>query len=294
MTTAAIIPARWASSRFPGKPLFPIRGKPLIQHVWERCLKAKTLSQIVIATDDMRIAETAFDFGAEVSLTSPRHPSGTDRVAEVAAGLRRFRHIINVQGDEPAVDPRLIDRIAQTLERYPKLEMVTAGCPFETESDALNPNNVKVVTALDGRALYFSRSLIPFERDKSHRQTPGSRPLWHIGIYGYRRDFLAAIRSLEAHAARKHRKARATSRPRTRRHHSRRPNPPSRARRGHPGRRSPGGSCPGATWPSQAKVNALDRLTVCEVREPPQALARRCRRFRAVSHRREAGLWTAG
>ena len=190
MTTAAIIPARWASSRFPGKPLFPIRGKPLIQHVWERCLKAKTLSQIVIATDDMRIAETAFDFGAEVSLTSPRHPSGTDRVAEVAAGLRRFRHIINVQGDEPAVDPRLIDRIARTLERYPKLEMVTAGCPFETESDALNPNNVKVVTALDGRALYFSRSLIPFERDKSHRQTPGSRPLWHIGIYGYRRDFL--------------------------------------------------------------------------------------------------------
>ena len=190
MTTAAIIPARWASSRFPGKPLFPIRGKPLIQHVWERCLRAKTLSKIVIATDDMRIAEVAFHFGAEVSLTSPKHPSGTDRVAEVAARLHRFRHIINVQGDEPALNPRLIDRIAQTLECDSKLKMVTAGSPFETESDALNPNNVKVVTALDGSALYFSRSLIPFDRDKSHHPTPGSQPLWHIGIYGYRRDFL--------------------------------------------------------------------------------------------------------
>jgi 3-deoxy-manno-octulosonate cytidylyltransferase (CMP-KDO synthetase) len=191
MTTAAIIPARWASSRFPGKPLFPILGKPLIQHVWERCAKARTLSQIVIATDDMRIAEAAFNFGAEVSLTSPRHPSGTDRVAEVAARLRRSRHIINVQADEPTLDPRLIDRLVQTLERDPKLKMVTAASPFETESDARNPNNVKVVAALDGKALYFSRSLIPFARDETPRATRVSRPLlWHIGIYGYRRDFL--------------------------------------------------------------------------------------------------------
>ena len=98
---------------FPGKPLFPILGKPLIQHVWERCQAAKRLSQIIIATDDMRIAEAAFDFGAEVSLTSPKHPSGTDRIAEVAARLRGFRHIINVQGDEPALDPRLIDRLVR-------------------------------------------------------------------------------------------------------------------------------------------------------------------------------------
>jgi 3-deoxy-manno-octulosonate cytidylyltransferase (CMP-KDO synthetase) len=190
MTAAAIIPARWASTRFPGKPLFPILGKPLIQHVWERCLKAKTLSQIIIATDDMRIAEASFDFGAEVSLTSPKHPSGTDRIAEVAARLRGFRHIINVQGDEPALDPRLIDRVVQALQRDSKLKMVTAASPFETESDALNPNNVKVVTALDDRALFFSRSLIPFNRDRSQSSNRSFQLLWHIGIYGYRRDFL--------------------------------------------------------------------------------------------------------
>ena len=197
MTAAAIIPARWASTRFPGKPLFPILGKPLIQHVWEHCLKAKRLSQIIIATDDMRIAEAAFDFGAEVSLTSPEHPSGTDRVAEVAVRLRGFGHIINVQGDEPALDPRLIDRLVLALERNPKLEMVTAAAPFGAPSEAHNPNNVKVVTTLDSKALYFSRSHIPFARDNAQPSTRTSQlstlnfqPLWHIGIYGYRRDFL--------------------------------------------------------------------------------------------------------
>lgn len=190
MKAAAIIPARWASTRFPGKPLFTILGKPLVQHVWEHCQKARTLSETIIATDDMRIAETAFSFGAEVSLTSPKHQSGTDRVAEVAAKLRRVRHIINVQGDEPALDPRLIDRLVQVLQRNPRLQMITAASAFETESDALNPNNVKVVTARDGKALYFSRSRIPFDRDSSQHPKTGA-PLWHIGIYGYRRDFLA-------------------------------------------------------------------------------------------------------
>jgi 3-deoxy-manno-octulosonate cytidylyltransferase (CMP-KDO synthetase) len=187
MSAVAVIPARWASTRFPGKPLFPILGKPLIQHTWERCLKAKSVSQVIVATDDMRIAEAAFAFGAEVTLTSPKHPSGTDRLAEVAARLRGVKHIINVQGDEPAIDPRLIDRLAKALQETPRLEMVTAACPFPEENDALNPNNVKVVTALDGRALYFSRSPIPFDRDNTSRV----RPLWHIGLYGYRRDFLA-------------------------------------------------------------------------------------------------------
>lgn len=186
MSAVAIIPARWASTRFPGKPLYPILGKPLIQHVWERCLKARSISQVIIATDDMRIAETAFEFGAEVSITSPKHPSGTDRIAEVANRLKGVKNIINVQGDEPALDPRLIDRLVQVLQKQPKLEMVTAASPFESETDALNPNNVKVVTARDGRALYFSRSPIPFDRDKSLVV----KPLWHIGIYGYRRDFL--------------------------------------------------------------------------------------------------------
>jgi 3-deoxy-manno-octulosonate cytidylyltransferase (CMP-KDO synthetase) len=186
---AAIIPARWASTRFPGKPLFSILGRPLIQHVWERCQTARSLSEVIIATDDMRIAEAAFAFGAAVSLTSPKHQSGTDRVAEVAAKLRGFRHVINVQGDEPAVEPRLIDRLVRVLQGDPKLDMVTAASSFENESDAVNPNNVKVVTARNGKALYFSRSRIPFSRDDS--QPTATPPLWHIGIYGYRRDFLA-------------------------------------------------------------------------------------------------------
>lgn len=187
MSAVAIIPARWGSTRFPGKALYPILGKPLVQHVWERCLKAKTISQVIVATDDMRIAEVAFGFGAEVTLTSPKHPSGTDRLAEVAARLRGVKHIINVQGDEPTVDHRLIDRLARTLQKNPKLEMVTAAHPFEHQSDAMNPNNVKAVVAPDGRALYFSRSVVPFDRDGN---SP-AKPLWHIGIYGYRRDFLA-------------------------------------------------------------------------------------------------------
>ena len=189
MKAAAIIPARWASTRFPGKPLFLISGKPLIQHVWERCQAAKSLSEVIVATDDMRIAEAAFAFGAAVSLTSPKHQSGTDRIAEVAAALRGFRHILNVQGDEPAVEPRLIDRLVRVLQNEPKLKMVTAATPFEDESEAGNPNNVKVVTARDGRALYFSRSRIPFQRDDS--ASAALPPLWHIGIYGYRHDFLA-------------------------------------------------------------------------------------------------------
>ena len=112
---AVVIPARYGSTRFPGKPLFKIAGKPLIQHVWERCGKACGITAIIVATDDMRIAEAAFDFGAEVSMTSPKHRSGTDRCAEVAKRLHGFSHLINVQGDEPLIDPALISRLAKTL-----------------------------------------------------------------------------------------------------------------------------------------------------------------------------------
>lgn len=195
MSTVVVIPARWGSTRFPGKPLHPILGKPLIQHVWERCRQARSISEVIIATDDMRIAKAAFDFGAAVTLTSPKHPSGTDRLAEVAKRLKSVEHIINVQGDEPTIDVRLIDRIARTLQNHPEFEMVTAACPFEDSDDAANPNHVKVVTALSGRALYFSRSQIPFDRDTSTGagDALGKKPsfLWHIGIYGYRRDFLS-------------------------------------------------------------------------------------------------------
>lgn len=192
MSTAIIIPARWGSTRFPGKSLHPILGKPLIQHVWERCVKARSVDQVIIATDDMRIAETAFDFGAEVTLTSSQHPSGTDRLAEVAKRLKDVRHIINVQGDEPTIDVRLIDRIARSMQEHPEFEMVTAACPFPDADTAADPNYVKVVTSLSGRALYFSRSRIPFDRDvragSNDKQTPF---LWHIGIYGYHCDFLS-------------------------------------------------------------------------------------------------------
>src|SRR3954454_25337564 len=126
MTKAlGIIPARWGSTRFPGKPLHNIAGKPLLRHVWEGCCRARTLDSVIVATDDMRIAEAAFAWGAEVALTSSGHHSGTDRIAEVAAKLRGVSHVINIQGDEPLVDPMLINRLARAMERDPQIEMIT-------------------------------------------------------------------------------------------------------------------------------------------------------------------------
>jgi len=181
-----IIPARWASTRFPGKPLVPLRGKPLVQHVWERAGRAKRVGRIIIATDDMRIAEAAFDFGAEVALTSPKHPTGTDRLAEVAKKLKSASIILNVQGDEPDIAPSTIDRLAEALQDDPKLGMVTAANPLSDPADVQDPNVVKVVTDLAGRALYFSRSVIPHDRDGRG----GIKYLRHQGVYGYRRKVL--------------------------------------------------------------------------------------------------------
>lgn len=183
---AAIIPARWASTRFPGKPLVKLRGKPLVQHVWERANRAKSVDRVIVATDDMRIAEAAFDFGAEVALTSPKHPTGTDRLAEVAARLKAVPIILNVQGDEPDIAPATIDRLACALRDDSSLGMVTAANPISIAADLRNPNVVKVVTDIDGRALYFSRSAIPHDRDGRG----GIRHLRHQGIYGYRRKVL--------------------------------------------------------------------------------------------------------
>jgi 3-deoxy-manno-octulosonate cytidylyltransferase (CMP-KDO synthetase) len=182
----AIIPARWASTRFPGKPLVKLRGKPLMQHVWERTQRAKLVDRVIIATDDMRIAEAAFDFGAEVALTSSKHPTGTDRLAEVAKKLKSAPLILNVQGDEPDIAPSTIDRLAAALQEDPKLGMVTAANPISAAADIRNPNVVKVVTDLAGRALYFSRSVIPHDRDGSGE----IKYLRHQGIYGYRRQVL--------------------------------------------------------------------------------------------------------
>jgi 3-deoxy-manno-octulosonate cytidylyltransferase (CMP-KDO synthetase) len=182
----AIIPARWGSTRFPGKSLHPIHGKPLVQHVWERVCRAKSVDRVIIATDDMRIAEAAFAFGAEVSLTPSTLPTGTDRVARVAASLSGFPIVINVQGDEPLIRPGLINRLVRNLREDREVSMATAASPFTSESEALSPDNVKVVTALDGSALYFSRSLIPLVRDGD----VSVRYLHHMGIYAFRRNFL--------------------------------------------------------------------------------------------------------
>jgi 3-deoxy-manno-octulosonate cytidylyltransferase (CMP-KDO synthetase) len=182
----AIIPARWASTRFPGKPLVKLRGKPLVQHVWERAQRAKSVDCVIVATDDMRIAEAAFDFGADVALTSPKHPTGTDRLAEVAKKLKSAPIILNVQGDEPDIAPSTIDRLARALQDDPALGMVTAANPIASSADIRNPNVVKVVTELSGRALYFSRSAIPHDRDGRG----GIKYLRHQGIYGYRRKVL--------------------------------------------------------------------------------------------------------
>jgi len=195
-----IIPARWGSTRFPGKPLHPIAGKPLLKHVWERCLRARSLDLIVVATDDMRIASAAFDWGAEVALTSPKHRSGTNRVAEVARKTKQFAYVINIQGDEPLIAPRLIDKVVEKLRSDRGVGIVTAAHPFENQADASSPHQVKVVLDLRGNALYFSRAPIPSQASASGGLESAERgkgrtrerlPLFrHLGIYGFRRETL--------------------------------------------------------------------------------------------------------
>jgi len=182
-----ILPARWGSSRFPGKPLHVLAGKPLIQHVWERCGECARLDALLVATDDERIREAAEGFGARVAMTSPDHPSGTDRIAEALGDEPEATHAINIQGDEPLIDPALVDDLAAALAEDPALDMVTAANPLASGDPAVaDPNVVKVVVDLAGRALYFSRSPLPCFRNA----VEGLPVLRHKGIYGYRRGFL--------------------------------------------------------------------------------------------------------
>jgi 3-deoxy-manno-octulosonate cytidylyltransferase (CMP-KDO synthetase) len=180
-----IIPARWSSTRFPGKPLHVIAGKPLLRHVWERSRRAKRLDLVIIATDDMRIAEAAFNWGAEVALTSPKHRSGTDRAAEVARHAKDFLFVLNIQGDEPLIDPRLLDQFVEKLRSDSSVEIVTAAHPFADPAEAKSPHQNKVVVDRNNCALYFSRSIIPYAVNPS-----GVRYLRHQGIYGFQRDAL--------------------------------------------------------------------------------------------------------
>ncbi|MFC5049797.1 3-deoxy-manno-octulosonate cytidylyltransferase [Rubritalea spongiae] len=181
-----IIPARWASTRFPGKPLHLIAGKPLVQHVWERCQECSNLDSIIVATDDERIADACRSFGAQVTMTSSDHSTGTDRIAEAAQAVPEATHLINIQGDEPLIEPALIDELAATLVADDQLEMATAANAIDDDILMQDPNVVKCVLKRNGEALYFSRSPLPFQRSES----PNLTCYRHKGIYAYRKDFL--------------------------------------------------------------------------------------------------------
>lgn len=187
MSTVAVIPARFASTRLPGKPLLNRTGKPLIVHVIERAMQAATIDRVIVATDDARIAQAVQAAGCEAAMTRADHPNGTSRIAEVAAGLPDdVDFIVNVQGDEPEIDPALIDAVVARLERGTE-PMATLAGPLNPNQDPTNPNIVKVVVDQRGRAMYFSRSLIPHDRDAA---APPHAILKHAGLYVYRRRFL--------------------------------------------------------------------------------------------------------
>ena len=195
MKFTVVIPARYASSRFPGKPLADIGGKPMVVRVAERAAKSGA-SQVIVATDDTRIATAVDDHGYQVVMTRSDHESGTDRIAEVAAKLRLdTRHIVvNVQGDEPLIAPALIRRVAENLDAHREAAIATAACRIRDARDMANPNVVKVVLDNSGLALYFSRAPIPWARDafaQGIRALPPKLPaLRHLGIYAYRCSFL--------------------------------------------------------------------------------------------------------
>lgn len=199
MRIAVIIPARYASSRLPGKPLLRATGKYLIQHVYERARAARCAGDVIVATDDERIRAAVESFGGRVAITRADHPSGTDRVAEVAAALAADV-VINLQGDEPMLDPASLDLLADLLARDPGSDMATLAVPITDRETYLSPNVVKVVCDDRGRALYFSRSPIPMVRDGEPDFTSKSMAfLQHLGVYAYRREFLLRIAKTPPH-----------------------------------------------------------------------------------------------
>lgn len=188
MRAVIVIPARWASSRFPGKPLAPISGMSLIQRVWNRVRDCRLASRIIIATDDERIRSHTASFGAEAVMTPSDLPTGTDRIAAAIRNLdESFDQVINVQGDEPLIEPPLVDTMIETLQRSTD-DIVTLASPLDDEVDFLSRDVVKVVTTLDGRALYFSRSPIPHGSVHLARR--------HVGVYGYQTSSLLRYTSL--------------------------------------------------------------------------------------------------
>ena len=212
MRTLAVLPSRYPSSRFPGKPLAPIAGRPMIQWVWEAASRARGVDAVVVATDDARIQAVVEGFGGRVVMTDPGLPSGTDRVAAAFESLvgqgETYDLIVNIQGDEPAMHSGTIAALVSLMTLEPELPMGTAACPFQSPEELFNPNNVKVVTNDRGHALYFSRSPIPYLRDSQVFQAD-FRP-WlspeqlaffkrHLGIYAYRPNALRAYTRLPPH-----------------------------------------------------------------------------------------------
>ncbi|MDX9709458.1 MAG: 3-deoxy-manno-octulosonate cytidylyltransferase [Trichloromonas sp.] len=200
MRVTAIIPARYASTRFPGKPLAEILGKPMIQWVYERTVRSSRVDRVIVATDDARIFAAVSAFGGEAWMTRSDHPTGTDRLAEVAEGIETDI-VVNVQGDEPLIDPRMIDLAVAPLVEDASIPMGTLMTPLASVAEFLNPNVVKVVADGRGFALYFSRAPIPHPRDHAEALAENFPLLGahkHIGLYVYRKEFLLAYPTLPA------------------------------------------------------------------------------------------------
>lgn len=192
MNTLCVIPARFASTRLPGKPLADIVGKPMISRVYDRASKAARVTGVIAAVDDQRVYDAVVANGGTAMMTRKDHATGTDRLAEVAAAHPEAELIINVQGDEPLIDPAIIDALAAAFDDDAELQMATVKSPMKDKEEMTNPNNVKVVTDKNGYALYFSRSLMPYPRENT-----GVTVYKHIGIYAYKRDFLLNYAKME-------------------------------------------------------------------------------------------------
>lgn len=196
MKSLGIIPARFKSSRFPGKPLVKIGGKTMIQRVYEKCQNTTSLNEIVVATDDTRIFDHVISFGGKAKMTSEHHPSGTDRIAEVAASMEGFEIVVNIQGDEPFIHPEQIESVINIFEKNKKAEIATGVKIIEEYADIFNPNVVKCVFGKNGKALYFSRSPIPFIRNEEKQNWETHHFYKHIGLYAFRRNTLLDITKL--------------------------------------------------------------------------------------------------
>ena len=199
MKTLGVIPARYASTRFPGKPLVDINGKSMIRRVYEQAVKSQRLDEITVATDDRRIFEHVSGFGGKVMMTSGHHKTGTDRCAEVLSKIQQdFEYTVNIQGDEPFIRPEQIDQLVNFIQDYPQMGIATLGRAIKDASSIFDPNQIKVIIAKNGRALYFSRSPIPHLRDEDRGNWVSSHTYYkHIGMYAFKSPVLTEVSMLD-------------------------------------------------------------------------------------------------